>query len=250
MSSYCVLLTDTKTAFDEAGIAFIVFVYLLFTLRIGPRFMRNKSPWAPVEAIFFFNIIKLVHACFLTKYFYFYIDKMGIFPQECLDHVQSNIDCVYYRLMLVKMLDLCDTMYLILRNEFHQVTFSHVYRRLMMLFITWVCLKYDGTSVLWAFVGMVHSALLVPMYLADALVIVGPRAARFAWWRKYFPAVYMAQFLIFLLHTGCLSVELGCPRSRALMGAVAAHGAGFLMLYCLYWRYCRTLRARGEDEII
>lgn len=108
--------------------------------------------------------------------------------------------------MLVKMLDLCDTMYLILRNEFHQVTFSHVYRRLMMLFITWVCLKYDGTSVLWAFVGMVHSALLVPMYLADALVILGPRAARFAWWRKYFPAVYMVRWTGVLLNYSARSL--------------------------------------------
>lgn len=73
-STYATGIANKSYFSDEAGIAFIVFVYLLFTLRIGPRFMRNKSPWAPVEAIFFFNIIKLVHACFLTKYVSYSMD--------------------------------------------------------------------------------------------------------------------------------------------------------------------------------
>jgi len=105
---------------------------------------------------------------------------------------------------LSKILDFCDTLFIVLRQKWKQMSFLHVYHHASIFLVYWMNNYggYDGdiylTVVLNSFVHLV-------MYSYYFLATLGYSA----WWKNYITLLQMGQFLmmnaqaIYILYFGC-----------------------------------------------
>jgi len=105
---------------------------------------------------------------------------------------------------LSKILDFCDTLFIVLRQKWRQMSFLHVYHHASIFLVYWMNLRggYDGdiylTIVLNSFVHLV-------MYSYYFLSTLGYNA----WWKNYITLLQMGQFLVmnlqalYILFAGC-----------------------------------------------
>jgi len=105
---------------------------------------------------------------------------------------------------LSKILDFCDTLFIVLRKKWRQLSFLHIYHHVSIFLVYWLNTRaaYDGdiylTVVLNSFVHLV-------MYSYYFLSTLGYNA----WWKNYITLLQMGQFLImnaqaiYILATGC-----------------------------------------------
>jgi GNS1/SUR4 family len=90
--------------------------------------------------------------------------------------------CYFY--FLIKVIDLLDTVFFVLRKKQNQVTFLHVYHHAGMVALSWSGTKYfpGGHSV---FMGMLNSFVHVVMYFYYFLTSLSPKYKQNLWWKKH-----------------------------------------------------------------
>lgn len=90
--------------------------------------------------------------------------------------------CYYY--FLVKVLDLLDTIFFVLRKKQNQVSFLHVYHHTGMVMLVWSGVKWfpGGHGV---FMGFINSFVHVVMYAYYFLTSANPKYKNNLWWKKY-----------------------------------------------------------------
>lgn len=90
--------------------------------------------------------------------------------------------CYFY--YLVKIVELLDTIFFILRKKFNQVTFLHLYHHFSMPAASFIGVKYlaggHGT-----FFGFLNANVHIVMYSYYLLTAFGPKMQKFLWWKKY-----------------------------------------------------------------
>lgn len=95
---------------------------------------------------------------------------------------------------LMKIFELYDTIFFILRKSFRQVTFLGVYHHTSILTIGWLSNVFD-TYGDFTFVMAMNSTIHVIMYLYYTLSLLHIRC----WWKKYLTLIQMIQFTISII---------------------------------------------------
>lgn len=99
--------------------------------------------------------------------------------------------CHFY--YIVKIIELLDTVFFIMRKKFNQVTFLHVYHHFAMPAASFIGVKYvaggHGT-----FFGFMNAQVHVVMYLYYLLAAFGPKMQRLLWWKKYITVFQIVSF--------------------------------------------------------
>merc|ERR1712071_734010 len=116
----------------------------------------------------------------------------------------------YYISRLVEMMD---TIFLVLRKKKHQLTFLHVYHHSAMVN------------------GFVH----VIMYLYYALAACGPKVQKYLGWKRYLTILQMAQFVSALV-LGLKALIHGCDFPLWMQYALVLYMSSFLVLFGNYYR--------------
>lgn len=85
---------------------------------------------------------------------------------------------------LLKVADLLDTVFFVLRKKDRQITFLHLYHHTGMVVLTWAGTKWfpGGHSV---FTGFINSIIHVVMYGYYLLTAFSPAHKTNVWWKKY-----------------------------------------------------------------
>lgn len=111
---------------------------------------------------------------------------------------------VVWLFYVTKLIDLLDTVFIILNQKWRQLSFLHVYHHSMTCVLYWLNTRvaYDGDMYMTV---LLNSAVHVVMYLYYFV----SQHTKHVWWKKYVTRVQIIQFIIMQIHavyiftTGC-----------------------------------------------
>lgn len=124
--------------------------------------------------------------------------------------------------LMLKLLDLFDTVFMVVRRKQSQVTFLHVYHHLSITIYTLVYVRWTfGEQVpMYAFL---NSVVHVFMYFYYFLAGFGPEMQKKLWWKKYITVLQLVQFVaVVAVSVGNLLWQCDGNKITSLSAAVYA----------------------------
>ncbi|BES91353.1 elongation of very long chain fatty acids protein [Nesidiocoris tenuis] len=175
--------------------------YLIFCKYIGPFLMKNRRPYSLKNTILVYNAIQIL-ACI---YFSYTIVNEGLYVLTTLNcdpekFYHPRIPEVIYQLMFLKMLELIETVFFILRKKQSQVTGLHLYHHSTTFLFCWLALKYRGGLGMSTF-ALLNCLVHILMYTYYTIAALGsPEVQRaIQGFKRYITIIQMIQFTIVLI---------------------------------------------------
>ncbi|CAH2074987.1 unnamed protein product, partial [Iphiclides podalirius] len=228
---------------------FLTASYLLFVLKLGPKFMKNRSQFSLSEVLIFYNFFQVMFSCFLLSIGSRIIIDNGLLGTSCLMDNESSkwtVTSSIYYYFIAKVTELMDTIFFVLRKNYHQVTFLHIYHHTMMMCCTWIMLKYEPSQST-IFLGNVNSFVHIIMYGYYALSAF-PGLVRYLWWKKYITIMQMLQFACIILQAAVSYVYTPCPPSYTLLLTISLNAVLFIILFANFYVKAYLMKNRGKCE--
>ncbi|KAJ8668549.1 hypothetical protein QAD02_010212 [Eretmocerus hayati] len=198
------------------GIALIAF-YLYFTFSLGPSIMARRPPMKLDRIMQIYDVIQIVlNAKLFIQAITMSTERGYSLFCEPVDYTPeaTEVAALVHFYFKLKLLDLLDTVFFVLRKKDNQISFLHVYHHTGMIMCGWGGTKWiaGGHSY---FLGVANSFVHVVMYthyLVMSLKISKP------WWKKYITQLQLLQFFLILVHfSQILFRDCGYPRWPAYL---------------------------------
>lgn len=199
---------------------FIMSLYLMTVLKWLPNYMENRPPYDLRKLIAVYNGVQ-VASCTYIVYQSLKLGWLNHYKLICqpLDDGPLAMEyawkvCYFY--FVIKLVDLLDTIFFVLRKKQNQVTFLHVYHHFGMVLVGWSIVKWlpggHTTSMV-----VVNSFVHIIMYSYYLLTTWDEKYKQSLWWKKHVTQIQIVQFTILLLHfiTLVLAPECSFPRQPA-----------------------------------
>lgn len=95
---------------------------------------------------------------------------------------------------ILKIVDLLDTVFFVLRKKNKQISFLHVYHHAGMVVLCWNATKFlgGGQSV---FTGFINSIIHIVMYTYYLVTAFSAKHKNNVWWKKYITQMQIVSFL-------------------------------------------------------
>ncbi|XP_074036567.1 very long chain fatty acid elongase 7 [Leptinotarsa decemlineata] len=221
----------------EPGI--LVGLYLYFVLKLGPELMKNRKPFDLRNVIIIYNAIQIVintyvaYEAFIEIYFYSNWDCSPI----DYSHSPRNkyVVRMYHLFFLIKVVDLIDTVFFVLRKKQQQVTFLHIYHHFGMVLILWICTKfYAGGHGTWT--GLINSTVHSIMYTYYLLAALDEKWKKSLSLKKFITLMQMAQFLSFIIIYGRLLLKPSCKYPKLISFFFVPQNFFMLLLFADFYR--------------
>nr|XP_026485987.1 elongation of very long chain fatty acids protein AAEL008004-like [Vanessa tameamea] len=179
--------------------------YLFFSLRLGPWYMKDRKPYQLRNVIKIYNIFQILVSLYLfyegTIYlfftdFNFTCQGIGDLNSPSTSRIAKAV-WLYY---IVKLIDLMDTVFFVLRKSDRQITSLHVHHHTLMPIATWVGVTFmpGGQGVIIGYINSLVHAVMYTYYLLSGL---GDEYKKFLWWKKYLTMLQLVQFTIVGIHS-------------------------------------------------
>ncbi|XP_035775014.1 elongation of very long chain fatty acids protein-like [Anopheles albimanus] len=219
----------------------ITVVYLFFVLNVGPKLMANRKPLEIRPLILVYNLVQVI-ANLVTfilglKYLHNYSFSFVCHPVLKIDNEQSRTELrLVYAYFLLKILDLADTVFFVVRKKQAHVSFLHVYHHAVMAVCASLILRYiPGGQCL--VLGLLNTFVHAVMYFYFFLSIYRPQLTRGAPWKRYITMLQMAQFSYLVFHF-LRPIVLGadCGYPRGMMWFAGIQNVFMLMLFSNFYR--------------
>lgn len=221
------------------GIAILGF-YLYFVLNLGPRLMKDRQPFNVKHILTAFNIFQITSSVLI----FYKCLVLGWGPGrhykifcEPVDFSEAphamEIAWYVWFYMILKFIDLLDTVFIVLRKNQRQVTFLHVYHHTGVAAALWGATKYfpggHGTML-----GLINSFVHAIMYGYYLFTTIAPSYKKSIWWKKYITKLQLAQFVILGLHAVSVLVLPGCEYQCKYIYAAIMVPQNFFMFMLFY----------------
>ncbi|XP_028523771.2 elongation of very long chain fatty acids protein 7-like isoform X2 [Apis cerana] len=129
------------------GYLSIILFYLYFVYELGPNIMAKRKPFNLDKILQIYNLIQIV-SCGYIFYKAMVLAWLNDYSFYCqpvdysYDPRAVEITRMVWLYFLIKLFDLLDTVFFVLRKKQQQISFLHVYHHTGMTFGTWVCTKF------------------------------------------------------------------------------------------------------------
>ncbi|KFB53402.1 AGAP001097-PA-like protein [Anopheles sinensis] len=183
----------------------IIAVYLYFVLIYGPRLMNKRKAYNLLSVIQAYNMLQIIaNGAVFIKICYnvFIVCDRFSFRCQPIDFSTSNAgwDEVYisYAYFLLKLLDLIDTVFFVLRKKQSHVSFLHVYHHSVMVATAYCGLVFvpGGHALM---LGLWNTLVHTVMYFYYFLASLGSANI---WWKNYLTRLQLVQFVYLAIHFG------------------------------------------------
>ncbi|XP_017784812.1 PREDICTED: elongation of very long chain fatty acids protein 4-like [Nicrophorus vespilloides] len=193
----------------------ISLLYLYVILDIGPKFMKNRKPFNIDKLMIFYNAAQIaactyivVEGCRSALVNYDFLCA----PVDYSNSPQAiHVARIVWFYFIVKITDLLDTVFFILRKKENQVSFLHVYHHWGMVALSWIFTKFvPGGYIMYIIV--INSFVHIIMYGYYLLTAYNPEFKKSIWWKKHITQLQLLQFGILLAqHLQMLAFQPNCP---------------------------------------
>ncbi|KFB34998.1 AGAP003196-PA-like protein [Anopheles sinensis] len=224
--------------------------YLYFVLRCGPKWMSCRKPVEIRSLLIVYNLVQVVANAvaftlglkYLRDFPYSFLCQPIQLDGSEQFMAEMKLGYIYF---LLKVLDLSDTVFFVLRKKQSHVSFLHVYHHTVMVLSSAFFLRYlcGGHAFV---LGLLNTFVHAVMYGYFFLSIYWPEVTRGASWKRYITLLQMAQFSYLVFHFFrpiILGVECGYP--RAVMWFIGTQNVFMMLMFGdFYWRtYVKKPRA-------
>ncbi|KAF5298126.1 hypothetical protein FQA39_LY02550 [Lamprigera yunnana] len=212
--------------------------YIYFVLKLGPKLMEKRRPYKINKLLVAFNAAQIIVCAYLV---YMYSRRV-LFEYnhfcEPIDYSNSErateiVKFTYYY-HLLKLVDLFDTVFFVLRKKYSQITFLHVYHHAGMCILTWVGTKYlaGGHGI---FIGVINSLVHVVMYSYYLLTSWDEKYKNSVWWKKYLTQLQIFQFLLITLHLSQVLFQPNCNYPRWIVFVLIPQNVLMVILFTNFY---------------
>ncbi|KAK7862882.1 hypothetical protein R5R35_011594 [Gryllus longicercus] len=196
--------------------------YTLFVTRLGPWIMRDRKPFKLKTTLIVFNALQIIANIYI---FYMMIRLVNLY-------------------FWLKIIDLLDTIFFVLRKKNNQITFLHVYHHSNMVLLSWCGLKYfpggHGT-----FLGLFNTFVHACMYTYYLIAAVYPRNI---WWKKYVTQLQLVQHVTVGLHLAQLFVSNPCNYPLLVPRVLVPHAIFLVLLFSHFYRRAYGRKAAQDTK--
>lgn len=197
----------------------VVAGYLYFVLDLGPKLMANRKPFDLKKLIQVYNLLQVLANVYLLATGVKVMIDMGItFKCQPVNYSNSSFALRELRLVylyyLLKVSDLLDTVFFVMRKKQSHVSFLHVYHHSGMVLGTFIYNRFFPGGH-FSMLGLCNTFVHAIMYFYFFLTIFRPELTKNANWKKYITILQMAQFCYLTLHFATpivLGLDCGIPK--------------------------------------
>ncbi|XP_046679322.1 elongation of very long chain fatty acids protein AAEL008004-like [Homalodisca vitripennis] len=218
----------------------LLMLYNLFVQWWGPLLMADRKPFNLDKLMIVYNLFQVIASAFIfVEGFrlgwgrdYNYLCQ----PVDWSDTPHNRkIVFIVYLYFCLKITDLLDTIFFVIRKKFSQVSFLHIYHHTMMVVLGWSGVKWlpGGHDT---FIGWVNSLVHMVMYSYYLVTTLRPEYKGNLWWKKYITQLQMVQFLVFILHSVVLLLVPDCGYPRFTAGVFIPQNTFMFILFYDFYR--------------
>ncbi|XP_034241940.1 elongation of very long chain fatty acids protein 7-like [Thrips palmi] len=221
-------------ATNPLHLAAILGVYLYFVLSLGPRLMKNRPPFELRTIMLVYNGVQVVWCGYLFYecirlawgWKYSYICEPLSMEMEPYDFEVARTVWLYF---ILKIVDLLDTVFMVLRKNHRQISFLHVYHHSGMVFCIWMGTKaFPGGHH--TFLGFINCFVHCLLYGYYFLSLYNPKI-KVAWWKKYITVVQIVQFAMNVAHESLPLLMPNCEVNKVISGALVIQNLFMFVLF-------------------
>uniref|UniRef100_A0A1B6IBP5 Elongation of very long chain fatty acids protein n=1 Tax=Homalodisca liturata TaxID=320908 RepID=A0A1B6IBP5_9HEMI len=196
-------------------VAAILTGYLTFVLWLGPRLMASRKPYELKLPMMVYNLYQVIYNGCLVGWLFThptaisYIMQHGCHPLDPKENpLRTELHLASWCYLFAKIVDMIDTIFMILRKKNSHVTFLHLYHHTSMVAFSWLSVKYIQAEQ-GIVLGVLNSFVHVVMYTYYFLAGLGPEVQKFLWWKKYITKLQLTQFvfaiafMVYLFYNNC-----------------------------------------------
>lgn len=182
-------------------------LYLVSVRYIGPKFMKNRKPYNPVNFMIFYNLSLVALSAYMFIEILLSTSAAG-YHWLCAPYhrdvtsknpLEMRVANVLYIYTLSKVVEFMDTALMVIRKKQNQVTFLHMYHHASILNIWWWVQSFLPGGQAW-FSACLNCFVHIIMYLYYGLCLI-PSMRKHLWWKKYITTMQLTQFVLILYHT-------------------------------------------------
>ncbi|VVC92251.1 unnamed protein product [Leptidea sinapis] len=167
----------------------IVLFYNFFCKKLGPYLMSNKEPFELKLVIKLYNLFQVLISLYLVYEGTKYVTESDYnwfcqAPDPYEIPRASMIARSVYIYFILKIIELLDTVFFVMRKSYRQVSPLHLHHHSLMPLASWIGAKYvaGGQCVLVGYINSFVHAIMYSYYLVSGL---GPEYRKYLWWKKY-----------------------------------------------------------------
>ncbi|XP_049865781.1 elongation of very long chain fatty acids protein 7-like isoform X2 [Pectinophora gossypiella] len=246
----------TKTWFLVAkpyqGLA-LLGLYLMFVLKWGPEWMKDRKPFNLNKILIVYNAAQVAACMYLfvnaIRYAWGWNYKWVCEPCNQSDDPDAlRIAKLVNFYFMLKVVDLLDTVFFILRKKFNQVSFLHVYHHTGMVMLVWGAVTYlpggHGT-----FIGVINAFVHVVMYSYYLLTVAMPSVKGSLWWKKYITQLQILQFFWCVVHMSLIVFKPDCAYPRWTAAVFLPQNLFMLILFIDFYIRAYIKKPQVKPEV-
>lgn len=232
----------------------IIFIYLISVYKILPTFMENRKPYNLKNVIYYYNLFQIFANIILvygiatsgwtTRY------SFGCQPVDYSNDPLSirMLSFVYYTFLL-KVIDLVETIFFVLRKKQNQVSKLHVYHHSSTALLGWVGVKYVGGGMA-TFPILINSFIHVLMYTYYWFSSLGPKwQKRLYPWKPKLTMAQMIQFCILVGH----SLQSLAPSCHVPKSLLLIYLPNVLLIFYMFYEFYKNnyfSKSTNKDRLL
>lgn len=228
----------------------IMLIYVLAVTKLGPWFMKKKKPYNIKHFIMTFDAIQVIaNFYFMHQVISVVIRMTGSY--FCLDLDSSDSDLARYSLFLtkfyywLKISDLLDTVFFVLKKSWRQVSYLHLYHHTIMVFLSWLAIKMAPGGHC-AYFGLANSFTHTVMYSYYLLTAYDPSYKTNIPVKKFVTQLQLVQFVfVFIMYLPTLSRS--CPLPSIIGLAAVTQACYFFYLFGMFY-YNNYVKTNKDEE--
>ncbi|PSN54041.1 Elongation of very long chain fatty acids protein 7 [Blattella germanica] len=128
--------TDNWFLMDTPWTSVVIVAFYLYFVKVAPRYMKDKPAYNLDKIICVYNLFQIASSAYIVIRAFRY-GWGGKYSLIC----EPTLKTMWYYYLL-KIIDLLDTVFFILRKKQNQVTFLHVFHHSGMVLVGWIWTKF------------------------------------------------------------------------------------------------------------
>lgn len=133
-----------------------------------------------------------------------------------------------------KLLDLCDTVFFVLRKKQRHISFLHVYHHSSMPLLAFFFGKYaPGHEP--TIVALCNTTIHVMMYSYYLMAAAGPKFTKYLWLKKYITKAQITQFCMIITYLALANFN-SCGFNKYVTNAIIIQSGINLVLFANFYR--------------
>ncbi|XP_071641969.1 very long chain fatty acid elongase 1-like [Temnothorax longispinosus] len=216
-------------------IIFISLAYLYVVYFTGPQFMKDRKPYSLKRFIQCYNLFQIVANFWIVfnimtdgrpfTAVWRYCESLD---QICGRNSEKQLEIIWWTLLL-KIIDLSETIIFVLRKKDRQVSFLHTYHHISTVVYLWATLRHSAHSFLMTIIAL-NSSVHVIMYSYYCLSTFGSNMQRrLLPFKKWITLIQMAH-IAFITVGSSQGFILSCGNTSVKYFSVATFLNGIVNL--------------------